>query len=79
MQASFQGTSLCWRHAVQLSRTVESSNPLNTLGSIQLSTGLCVVDEADIVQDTRLNDPHAVLTAEAIAPSEEGCACAVDE
>ena len=62
---------LCRWHTIQLSSALHCRDPLDPLRREELSTGLVLVDEFDIVQDARLDDPLAVDAAKRIAMSEE--------
>jgi hypothetical protein len=59
-------------HPLDLIRPVDRANPLNALAGKQLGAWLRVVDDTDIVHHARLDDAHARLAAEGVAPSVDG-------
>ena len=58
-------------HVVDLTRTLKGRHPRDPLVGKQLSTGLDAVNDIDVVEDTGLDDSHAVDTAETVAVAEQ--------
>jgi len=62
--------TLCRGHSIQLC-AVQGRNPFYSLRSEQFSIWFRVVDDVEVIQDTRFNDPHAVDTAERLPMPEK--------
>jgi len=58
-----------------LTCAIQCAHPFNALGRKQLGTGLSVVDDVHVVQNTGLDDPHSINPAERVTiPEKRGSA-----
>ena len=60
----------CGRHSIEL-HAIQRRHPLDSPRGKQLRIRLGAVNDVDIIQDTRLDDPHPVDAAERVAMSEQ--------
>ena len=71
---------LAGRHSINLPRPINALNPLDPLRRKQLRPRRIVVNHLHIIQHTRLDNTHAVDTAEGVAETEySGAAVAAEK